>query len=247
MKAAIQRFFNIFGLEISRRKETDYEFRPSLAPDTPIDPYSKIKLMSVKDIVDLESLAEISRTLPGMITPQSGQFLYSLCYMQRKKGDVVEIGSWQGRSTSFLARAVSNSRNGRFYAIDHFAGTPGEAKSSFRVTRDDLSDLENNFHSNMKRVGLSDCVTLLNMSNEKAVARLSDAQIRFLFIDGDHSKEGVAKDIELFFPKLSKGSIVVFDDFRPHAKGVIEAIDERLAEHKVSRIMSYHGTLVIQI
>ena len=247
MKQFIKHIFNIFGYEITKYQQPSSRYLPSLGPDTPIDPYSTIKLNSVNNIVDLESLATISLTLPGMITTKSGQFLYTLCYLQQKEGDVVEIGSWQGRSSSFLARAVLNSQNGRFYAIDHFKGSSGQERSDFRIKNDDLSDLESNFNSNMERLGLSDVVTLLSMSNEEAAQQLSNVHIRFLFIDGDHTKEGVAKDIQLFFPRLSKGSIVVFDDFRHHAKGLLAVIDERLARHQVSKIMSYDGTLVIQI
>jgi predicted O-methyltransferase YrrM len=72
-------------------------------------PYSESNLTTVK-IVDLEKLADMSLKIPGMISPKSGQFLYALCFMQELKEDVVEVGSWQGRSTSFLARAVANSK-----------------------------------------------------------------------------------------------------------------------------------------
>ena len=247
MKNLIKKTLNFLGYEIRKYEKPPSGFLAPLGPDTPIDPYSKIKLNSVKNIVDLESLATISLTLPGMITPKSGQFLYLLCYMQQKEGDVVEIGSWQGRSSSFLARAVLNSQNGTFYTIDHFKGSSGQDRSDFTIENDDLSDLENSFNFNMKRLGLSDAVTLLNMPCEQAATTLSNTHIRFLFIDGDHTKQGVAKDIQLFFPMLSKGSIVVFDDFRAHAKGLLEAIDEQLAKQEVSRIMTYDGTLVIHI
>ena len=43
--------------------------------------------------------------------------------------------------------------------------------------------------------------------------KLKDIKIRFLFIDGDHSKKGVESDISLFFLKCVPGSIIVFDDF----------------------------------
>ncbi len=206
-------------------------------------PYSDIKLKS-GEIVDLEALASISTTIPGMISPRSGQLLYTLCYLQDLKGDVVEIGSWQGRSTSFLARAVKNSGNGKLYAVDHFKGNVGK-EGFYVVGRDDLSDLEQNFRSNMKRIQLSDSVQLLNMPNHQAEQEIRDIDIRFLFIDGDHTKQGVEKDIELFFPKLMPGSIVVFDDFSNGFPGLVEAVDNLISEQKFSRIMSYSNTLVL--
>jgi predicted O-methyltransferase YrrM len=99
----------------------------------------------------------------------------------------------------------------------------------------------------MKMLGLFEVINLLYMPNDEAIKKLSDIQIRFLFIDGDHTKEGVSKDIQLFFPKMVPGSIVVFDDFSKEFPGLIEAVDHLLNEKKFSRIMSYHRTLVLQI
>jgi hypothetical protein len=158
------------------------------------DPYTEIRL-STKAIPDLEALANIATTIPGMITPKSGQLLFTMCYLQDLKGDVVEIGSWQGRSTSFLARAVKESGNGRFFAIDHFKGNVGK-ENRYVVGKEDLSDLESGFLSNMKRLKLDDSVSLMAMANESAAAKI-DENVRFLFIDGDHTKKGVEKDIEL--------------------------------------------------
>jgi predicted O-methyltransferase YrrM len=209
------------------------------------NPYSKIALKS-GPIIDLEQLAQISLSIPGMISPKSGQFLFAMCHMQELRGDVVEIGSWQGRSTSFLARAVKCSGNGTFYAIDHFKGNVGK-EARYVVGKPDLSDLEQNFLKNMKSLELLDSVRLLNMPNEEAEKSLGDVRIRFLFIDGDHTKEGVEKDIRLFFPKLVPGSIVVFDDFSKSFPGLLDAVDTLISERSFSRIMSYQDTLVLRV
>ncbi len=235
MKTAVKKLFNKLGYDIHKK----LEFNGSYSP------YSGIEL-STKRVIDLEALARISLSIPGMITTKSGQLLYTLCYMQELKGDVVEIGSWQGRSASYLARAVENSKNGSFFAVDHFKGNVGK-ENYYVVNNEDLSDLKEGFLSNMKRIGLSESVNLLDMPNQQAAMELKDNKIRFLFIDGDHTKEGVEKDIELFFPNLMPGSIVVFDDFSKTFPGLIQAVDY-LVEHKaISRIMSYPNTLVLMV
>jgi len=236
MKAIVKKLFRKLGYNISKVQRFSGSYNP----------YSNINLKSKKKIVDVEALAQISLSIPGMVSPKSGQILYTLCYMQELRGDVVEIGSWQGLSTSFLARAVNNSKNGRFYAIDHFRGNVGKEKF-YIINKEDLSDLKAGFLSNIKRLGLTDSVHLLDMPNEQAVKEIQDATIRFLFIDGDHTKKGVEKDIELFFPKLMNGSIVVFDDFSEDFPGLVEAVDALLEEREFSRIMSYHRTLVLMI
>lgn len=207
-------------------------------------PFSKIQA-GLDQIVDIEELKGIAETIPGMIRTYSGGFLYSLCYMQSEKGDVIEIGSWQGRSTAFLGWAVKNSGNGRLYAIDHFQGNIGKEQYYVRK-KEDLSDLRQGFEFNINELGLSNIVNLLPMSNIKAAQKLGNPEIRFLFIDGDHTKEGVEKDIELFFPFLVDGAIVIFDDFSRAFPGAIQALDALLMENQHSRVMTYANTLVIR-
>ena len=203
--------------------------------------YSKVK----SDIVDVEVLGEMSLTIPGMITPEAGKFLYSLCYMQDLEGDVVEVGSWQGRSSTFLARAVKESRNGKFYAIDHFGGNVG--KEEFYAINGSMDSLKDNFNWNLSKFGLLDTVNLLDMVNTEACEKIKGRKVRFLFIDGDHTKDGVKKDIELFFPRLEKGSRVVFDDYFDGYLGLIEAVDEILEKYNFDRVFYHRHTLVIKI
>jgi predicted O-methyltransferase YrrM len=209
-------------------------------------PYSA--LFHNRRVTELERLAAMGETIPGMLSEESGKFLYALCYTQQLEGDVVEIGSWQGYSTSFLARAVSDAGNGQMYAIDHFKGNVGKERF-YVVDKADLSDLSQKFRENMVRLGLADAVKMLAMPNQEAAEQLrrDSVRVRFLFIDGDHSREGVRRDVDLFFPFLMKGSIVVFDDCSPTAPGVIEVIDELFRNGKVTRAFAYANTLVAVI
>lgn len=203
------------------------------------------KIIGNKGIINIENLAYKSLSVPGMISAKSGQFLFSLCYMQDIEGDVVEIGSWQGRSTIFLAKAVQGAKNGRFFAIDHFKGNVSK-EHFYVVGKKDLSDLKTNFLGNMKNFGVINTVNLLDMPNYEAIKSLSGSSIRFLFIDGDHTKEGVKKDIELFLPKLVQGAIVVFDDYKEDFPGLVETVDELVKGKSFSRMMYYDNTLVLK-
>ena len=234
MKSTIKKLLGRFGYEL---------IRPVMF-DGSLDPHCH--LLGGKNIVDLERLAQISLSIPGMVTPRSGQILYALCVFQEATGDVVEIGSWQGRSTSFLARAVLDSDNGRFFAIDHFKGNVGK-EASYVVGKQDLSDLKHNFMSNMKSLNLESSVNLLDMTTIEAAREFTQGQIRFLFIDGNHTYEGVSKDIELFFPLLSSSAIIVFDDFSNAFPGLLKAVGEMLHSVKTSRCLSYQNTLVIRL
>lgn len=201
---------------------------------------------SGRSFTTVDQLVSQASSIPRMLSPESGKFLYALCYMQQLEGDVVEVGSWQGYSTSFLASATRDSGNGRLYAIDHFRGNVGK-EHRYRVGSEDLSDLRGNFERNMQRLGLREHITLLDMPNEAAVTRLPGRNVRFLFVDGDHTREGVSKDIQLFTPLLLEGAIAVFDDFAARFPGVVEATDELLATMPARRVFSYANTLVLAL
>ena len=47
---------------------------------------------------------------------------------------------------------------------------------------------------------------------------LGSRQIDVLFIDGDHTYEGVKKDFELYSPLVRKGGLIVFHDITPNLK-----------------------------
>lgn len=203
-------------------------------------------MFKARDVPDLDGLIAEARGIPSMLADESAKFLFSLCYTQSLRGDVVEIGSWQGYSTTFLGRAVSESGNGRMYAIDHFKGNVGK-EAFYRVSAPDLSDLQSRFEANMRRLNLDKMVNLLPMSNEEAAKRLNaeSARVRFLFIDGDHTKEGAQKDVDLFFPFLTEGSIVVFDDCSASAPGVIQVIDSLLSKGVGKKVFTYANTAVM--
>lgn len=233
MKKIIKKFVNKIGYDLVKIEDVEFGDLP----------YSS--LTNVKKIIDLDVVANIGELIPGMTTKESGKFLFSLCYMQDADGDVVEIGSWQGKSTSFLARAAKESNNGQFYAIDHFRGNEG--KEHLYSTGKEGYSVKEAFMDNISKVGLANYVKLLDMENTEAAKILQGNTIRFLFIDGDHTKTGVSKDIQLFFPMLEKGSIVVFDDYFEGFPGLIEAVDELLQVQEISRIFYYRHTLVVKI
>jgi len=138
MKKLIKKALGVMGYEIIKKTCIDLK---SL--------FFYADLLKQRKIVDIDKLATLAENVPGMINSLNGRFLFILNYFQEIKGDVVEIGSWQGRSTSFLARATNESNNGNFYAIDHFKGNVGKEKF-YVMGKEDLSNLESGFWNNME-------------------------------------------------------------------------------------------------
>ena len=67
---------------------------------------------------------------------------------------------------------------------------------------------------------------------------LPENSIDFLFIDGDHSYEGVKNDFEMYKPLVSKGGIIVLDDIYKKDEGVPKLWNELKQEHNCTEIGS---------
>jgi predicted O-methyltransferase YrrM len=168
---------------------------------------------------------------PGMITLRRAMYLYWLSYAGSVAGDVVEIGSWQGRSTIALAQGCRDSENGIVHAVDTFQGNPGN-ESMYVVGAADRSDLEPNFHRNIAAAGLTDRVQTYAMSSADAAARVAEStdSIRMMYIDGEHTYDAVKDELARYADLLSPGGLLTFDDYSARYPGVAQAIHEHLAE-----------------
>lgn len=148
--------------------------------------------------------------------------------------DIVEIGSYRGRSTIALAHGLQESGNTKnlVYAIESHQPFVGIHGGEFGPADRDA------FYKNVTASGLVQRIALVNLPSENA-ARAWDAKIGLLFIDGDHRYEAVALDARLWIPALVHGGLVIFDDARHSDDGPSRVIDELL---KSGKFKSAKGT-----
>jgi predicted O-methyltransferase YrrM len=175
-----------------------------------------------------------------MVPLRRGTFLYLVAYASAVKGDIVEVGSWQGRSTLFLAQACADTNNGVVHAIDTFQGSPstGNRYPKGRV-------LEAGFRENIERAGLAEHVVLHPKRSADARAEIQ-GPLRMLFIDGEHTYEAVRADLA-FVDLLAAGGVVAFDDYNPLFEGVVQAVQEFVAERKATRPVQVRNMLVTRL
>jgi predicted O-methyltransferase YrrM len=177
-------------------------------------------------IIDIPSaqrvVAPILEGVEGQLALPEAAMLYGAARaVTRGKPDacIVEIGSWKGRSTIALARGVvDGGRGGTVYAIDPHEVQPW---SAFRAV-DRMPDMLRN----LSIAGIMDVVHPIRCTGHVARPRFADGSVDLLFVDGDHSYEGVIEDIEDWSSSLRSGSTVAFHDYR--MPGVAQALVERV-------------------
>lgn len=136
--------------------------------------------------------------------------------LSKKSKFILEIGSYIGASTCCFGAALKKSSCGRVFCIDTWnndAMTEGN--------RDTWQEFQNNTASFKDQIvpvrGFSTAVV------DEVAAYVKTLDL--LFIDGDHSYEGVKADWKAYKHFLRPGSIVVFHD-SGWAEGVKRVIEE---------------------
>ncbi len=181
--------------------------------------------------------------IEGFLDPIEGYALLLLAQYGPGVGSIVEIGSFQGRSTAYLARGSERGGREKVVAVDHFKGSPEhQPGGAFASKAAAVDGLYETFLKNLKRAGVADRVHVVRSDSAGAAAGWS-TPIRLLFIDGDHSYEESRRDYELWSPWLAPEGLVAFHDIKTFA-GVTRYYEELTAGGSVSEVLSV-GTLHI--
>jgi predicted O-methyltransferase YrrM len=157
--------------------------------------------MSSSSAADLAAAAALTANVHGWLTLREGQALYKLARACTGRGAIVEIGSWKGKSTIWLAKGSQAGSGQPIHAVDpHLGLVAGAPENSF---------LE--FEKNIREAGVADLVKPLVKTSE-AAAREFDQPVELIFIDGVHEYDYVKQDLELWFPKVIEGGVMAFHD-----------------------------------
>lgn len=161
-------------------------------------------------------LAEIGPAIcaiDGWLEPNDGGVLYQLARFVAPTASVVELGSWKGRSTAWLAHGLRDRGSGRMVAIDTWAGTLNEPDHARRLAGYGPDQLFEEFRANLRGFGLESLVEPWRMTTLEAARRWDrGVSIGLLHIDADHAYDGVRADFEHWSPFVVRGGLVVFDD-----------------------------------
>lgn len=147
---------------------------------------------------------------------------------------VVEIGVWQGKSTTAIAMGLPS--NGKLFAIDSWRGSQEElssAHSIMQTTEGQRSVFLNAMSNLFEFISFGKVIPICMNSVEagQAIGALT-YEADFVFIDGSHDYLNVKQDIATWLPMTHTNSLIAGHDFT--WPGVEKAVREAFGD-KFSR------------
>lgn len=162
------------------------------------------------------------KEIPGWLSGREGRLLYELAKQLGKRGNIVEIGSFQGKSTAYLAFGAKEVGAGRVISIDPHLGETHIDKQGPK-----FGETFSKFKKNMEKLRLTDQVTVIRQTSKKA-SQGWKGQIAVLNVDGLHEYEYAKEDLTIWLPHLISGGVVVCHDaFSPYPE-VFRAVREKM-------------------
>jgi hypothetical protein len=154
--------------------------------------------------------------VPGFLGPLDVAMFARLFEVQDEAGvigDVLEIGSWYGRSAILLEYLKKDERE-VLHVCDLFEETPPTKAGQMELaafagkmpTRADFEGWFRSFHGTVP-------VIHQGASSGLSPNELGLNRFRFVHVDGSHAYEAVARDIAIACEIATEGGVVVFDDY----------------------------------
>ena len=137
---------------------------------------------------------ESVEALPGWLLEGDAAALYDLAHGAR--GPILEVGTYRGKSTVLMATALRDAGlDGPVVSLDVDAA--GLREAAAELSRRDLADARR-----------------ARQGNAEALLRAHPAFTpAFVFLDGDHSRRGVARDLRALRDRVPAGAPILLHDY----------------------------------
>ena len=196
------------------------------------------------EIPSISSVLQRIKSIDGWLDEQEADLLMTTmlkaCITLQDGHTVVEIGSYQGKSTVVLGSVMKTYfPQGKVYAIDPHNGVVGAADQGLQATAPTLVT----FNRNIAQAGLEEVVTLIQQCSFEVEW---DRPISYIFIDGLHDYPNVARDHWHFAAHVKKGGYIAFHDYADYYPGVQAFVNELLAGEEYVKVAQAKSLIVIQ-
>jgi predicted O-methyltransferase YrrM len=136
-------------------------------------------------------------------------------------GVFVEVGSWKGRSTSFIGR-ICNANGTRLVCVDHWNGSRDVLAPRYEAALE-VEDVQQTFRDNMKVLGI--VVEVIAEPSTVAAERFERGSVDRVFLDASHDGPSVADDLAVWFERLKPDGILAGHDYSFKHPALCEAVD----------------------
>jgi len=153
---------------------------------------------------DIVRVRQLTSEIDGWLSDSEGELLYNLAKEVPSGQAIVELGSWKGKSTVWLAKGTEAGQRNKVHSVDPHSGSKAH-----------VSEGETNtypaFINNLTKAGVQDIVVPLVKTSAEALKHWGEG-IGLLWIDATHEYEDVKRDFLSWEPYLLPGARVAFHD-----------------------------------
>jgi hypothetical protein len=182
--------------------------------------------------------------LDGLIDEQIGDVLYGYAREVLTEHTIVELGSYRGMSTCYLAAGARDGREAQVYAVD----TWSEDVSDWRASVKDYlpSPLYSDFESQLRKQRLWSRVTPVIQRSAEAGGTYRGRKVGLLYIDADHHYAAVMADFKAWHRHCAREAVVIFDDYDTRTNpGVTRAVHELAEKGHIKGLRKEAGRLAV--
>lgn len=190
--------------------------------------YSEIKNVSMSSPIRLYSLYQLAKSCLNI------------------EGDVAELGVYKGGSAKLLSKVFKTSNSSKkLHLLDTFEGFIETSKVNDLHRK---GDFKNTSVDKVKSY-LSDCENFIIYKGlfSETLPKINSTLFSFVHIDAD-LYSSIKECCDFFYPRMSKGGIIVFDDYGfVSCPGAKKAVDEFFKNKQHQPIYLLTGQCIVII
>jgi SAM-dependent methyltransferase len=149
------------------------------------------------------------KTIPGWFN--CPDLYHEMVTKATQKATFVEIGCWKGKSSSFMAEQIMNSKKDiQFYCIDTWKGTLTEDghQNDPDVVNNRLFEV---FNHNLSP--FTGYYNPIRSTSVEAANQFEDNSLDAVYIDGEHLYDYIRSDVQAWKDKIKDGGILCGHDY----------------------------------
>ncbi len=165
------------------------------------------------------ALRRVAEQAKGFLPPDEADALYDAAWALAPKGPMLEVGTYCGKSATYLG-AAALARGGHVLTVDHHRGSeenqPGWEWHDPELVDPAVGVMDTLpfFRHTMHAAGLEDVVVAI-VGRSRTVAALWSRPLAMLFIDGGHAAEHCRADFAGWTPHVMPGGVLAIHDVFP--------------------------------